>query len=758
MKLKKVFIILGGLLGLLMLAAVALPFFIDVDQYRPQLLRKANAYLNGRVELGRLKLSLWGQVKVDIAGLEVLDSSSRKILSVKDAHFILPFSSILSGAPQLTLRMSKPSISVLRESNGQINVISLLKKNSSADSKGSAAQPAAPGQDSKAKAEDAASEVEIPAIVARARLGFEVVEGSLRYVDEQKKIDTLIEKLNVRLPSASLLQSTVISVQAQLNTKVGESLSLVGPIGFSAVLSPLISAGVLKELGMTLEFDGSDLQISLPGIFEKKKGIPLSVSGKLAVSPERARIDSLNAKFHKSELLVSGSVEQISGGAQTGGEPQMQLKASTKSLDLSSFTEIVPLLEPYRLAGNASLDMELKGPATGVRYQGKLSFSSVSFSHPKFKVDPKIDGSIQIATNELQDIQVQVNGPGSDLKISGKLQDFLRPSISLSVTSTAVDLDQWLVLPDPKSTASSVVTAPATESKKDSASARDTLTGKSNVPSSKAVTTDDFDALLDPLRNNPIALATTLNAVVDVKKCKVRNVVISNIRTSSALRNLSIDLRDSSLEVFGGRVASPEIKLELKPEHPKYIFKGSVKGLQIQKAVESQFALFKNTLFGNLSAEVSGAGSSFNPNSAIDALSMNGSFEVRQARFATLDVAKMAFDGINQSIAKVAEKVPLLKGKQLGAMAERDSAYDLIRGDFQMKGGKFSASNFVAKAEPKKGIDLNGSLSVSVKDLALYGKFDVLDTYNLTKAEELSVDIAGVSVPRLLAEKGKPVR
>ncbi|NDD90906.1 hypothetical protein EBZ37_02310 [bacterium] len=664
---------------------------------------------------------------------------------------MLPFSSILSGSPRVTLQMIKPSIDIVRNADGQINALALFKKGSPSasgtDSQGKASTP--PGGSAE---ESLRTQVEIPAVLARARLGFEVRDGSLRYVDEQKKIDTSVERLRVLLPEASILRPTSLSVEADINTKVGKDLSLAGPVIFSAVINPVISSGSMKEVTASMEASGSDLQIDLPGLFQKKKGVALGLTGKLGFSSDRLRLDALTAKLHESEITLSGTVEQPAA-AQASDGPQLQVRAVSKSVDLASLAGLMPILDPYKVSGSSSLEMEVKGPVSLMRYNGKVSFSSVKFSHPKFKVEPKLDGSIQIATNELQDIQVNVTGPGSDLKVSGKLQDFLKPRIALSIESSALDLDQWINLGSPKAAAKSAAPAKEEPVARSQGKAEKPAVSTGGVSNASV----DFDALLEPLRKNAIASATTLQTDIQIKKCKVYHVALSNLRARATLQNLVFALQDASFEVFDGRVLS-SMKLDLKPARPTYSFTSKVDGLQIQKAVESQLALFKNTLFGSLSAQAAGSGSSFNPDSAMQSLSMKGSFEVRKAKFATLDVGKMVFDGINQSIAKVAEKVPPLKGKQLGAMGNRESLYEIIRSDFQLNGGKFTAPNFSAKAEPKNGLDLSGSLSVTLKDLGLQGRFDITDTYNLTKAEELSVDIAGVTVPRLLAEKGKPVR
>jgi hypothetical protein len=198
--------------------------------------------------------------------------------------------------------------------------------------------------------------------------------------------------------------------------------------------------------------------------------------------------------------------------------------------------------------------------------------------------------------------------------------------------------------------------------------------------------------------------------------------------------------------------------MDLKPAYFSYSFSGKVSGVQIQKAVESQMSFLKDPLLGRLQAEASGSGTGFNPTAAIQALNMKGSFEVKQARFATIDIVKLAADGINGAISKAAEKVPALQGRKLGTPGGKDSSYEFIRSDFQMVGGKFSAPHFVAKSDPGKGIDLQGSLMVDLKDQGLQMKMELIDTHNITKAQDVSAEVAGVQIQHVLAEKGKAVR
>jgi AsmA protein len=55
---KRLLLIIGGLVGLLLVTAIALPFLIDPNRFRPLLEEKLTEALGREVKLGDLKLSI----------------------------------------------------------------------------------------------------------------------------------------------------------------------------------------------------------------------------------------------------------------------------------------------------------------------------------------------------------------------------------------------------------------------------------------------------------------------------------------------------------------------------------------------------------------------------------------------------------------------------------------------------------------------------------------------------------------------------
>src|SRR4051794_37617098 len=112
---KKLAIIFGGFFGLLILVAIAVPLFVDVDKYRPMIVSKANESINGKLSLGKLGLSLWGRVKIDVDGLKLTDAHGTTLVDVKDAGFDLPLLSLLSGKPEVRVHLVNPAINLVKQ-------------------------------------------------------------------------------------------------------------------------------------------------------------------------------------------------------------------------------------------------------------------------------------------------------------------------------------------------------------------------------------------------------------------------------------------------------------------------------------------------------------------------------------------------------------------------------------------------------------------------------------------------------------------
>jgi hypothetical protein len=195
-----------------------------------------------------------------------------------------------------------------------------------------------------------------------------------------------------------------------------------------------------------------------------------------------------------------------------------------------------------------------------------------------------------------------------------------------------------------------------------------------------------------------------------------------------------------------------------KPLESKYSFHSQGYGLKLEEAVKSQWALLKNTVLGELSFEVDGSGTTVEPSRISKDLSMKGSLTIKDAKLTTVDVGKMMGDGVEKTLSKVWDKVPALRGKKLGSLPARDTRYEWIKSQFEMGSGIWRSPLTESKSAPNSGIDFKGRTEVTLSDFSLRAEWDLIDTYDLTGARKLEVDIAGTPVRSIFNEGDAPLK
>ncbi|CAK9251998.1 unnamed protein product [Sphagnum jensenii] len=703
---------------------MVIPMVVDVDKYRPQIVSAVDEHINGKVELGKLSLSLWGKVSVDIAGVKVTDSGGHPVVSVNNAFIDIPLLPILTGSPEVTFKMQSPDVAVFKDKAGKMNVMALAKTSASP-----VASPTAKPADN--------SETKVPAIVANARLGFELRDATLTYKDETTGLSTQLKNLNFVAKDLSLSHPSEIELWSDLDTTLGKELTVKGPARLSGKLNPTVTAGQLDHFQLTATADLDSLEITMPGTFEKKKGVAANADIALSGSAKEMRIDQFNVKFFNADIKSSGTIT----GLENPATAAVQYQITSNEIELKPWTELVPMLKEYELGGSTTLSAAVGGQVSKLSYQAKVGVKDLTAKSAKLKEQPVINGNIVVTTDQIESLLFTLKAPGNDLTIKGKVVSFTAPQVTMDVTSSGMDLDRLMVTPEK--------TAPAkTEPASKAAGDNGALTTK---------TSGDMDAMLDPLRTNPIALKTNASINVDMKSIQAQVVRIDNLQGKMTFKDLVATLDHFSLKVFDGAVKLTASS-QFKPKQPVYHFTADVAGLDLAKAISAEMAAFKNTITGRLNMNASGEGASFNPDLAKANLQMKGSFKVQNAEFTSIDVGKMASSALSESLGKIGGKIPGLAGKQLPAPPSKTMKYDLISSDFGISGGVFSAPNFVAKATPQQGIDLKGLTQVGLKDYGLKLEWEVIDTYNMTHAKDLNVNAGGIQVNHILAQGNNPVQ
>ncbi len=773
--LKKLLIIVGIFLGLFITAAIAIPLFVDVDKYRPQIVQIANQNINGKLELGKLSLSLWGQLRVEVAGLALTDSTGRKVVSVKDAYFHIPFTSILSGSPSLTFKMIKPEVLVVSEKSGKINLMSLAKgsiisatpsQNQVAQSVTSQTNTGAPTtasgtstQTSKSNptSKHSGAALALPAMALTTRLGVELRNAHITYRDMKSGMDTQIKDFNFLLKDISISRPTEIEIWANIEGSQGKIFNINGPLKIAGEVKPVLSGMELDHVEIQAKADFDQLSILIPGTFEKKSGVPAHLDLALMASPFEAKIGRFALKFFNAEINVDGTVKNLSSGEGSGG-PVVNLSVRSNKIDLKPWSELIPPLKEFELGGIAALEGGATGPSEKLGYHAKFTMDNLTAKAPMIKRQPKINLLVKVATDQIETFLMTLTAPGNDLKIQGKLVSFSKPKAEFLVTSSGMDLDQLIDFP--KSARKGTVQAAAVSPQETSDQADENGGG---VPNSKKGSTDakgvaskegDLDSSLDSLRKNAMLRSSAFMLTTDIRSLKAMGVNVTEIQTKAYLKGLQAGVESFGMKVFSGAIKA-SFSTNLEPHAPTYKLSAQAEGVDLREAVESQLQLFKNTLLGKAQVAMNVEGSSLNMDAAISNLKGSGRLRVDHATFATIDVGKMAAESIGPALDQISQKVPGVRGRKVN-IPNKESKYEWISSDFTIAGGKFSAPNFMTKAEPNAGIDLRGSTVVGLKNYSLSAAWEIVDNYDVTRAK--GIDTPGSPGRPLLAEKGQPVR
>jgi AsmA protein len=393
---KRLLVISGIVVAVLLAIVILVPLFINVDSFRPDLEKKLSAALNRNVQVGKLDASILsgGASASEISIADDPAFSKGPFLrasSVKVGVELLPL--IFHKQLKVTsITVQKPEITLLKNGAGKWNYSTLgaSKQQASAEPTGGKAAP----EISVAK--------------------FEIVDGLVR-VGRSAGHTAGKESVyqNVNLTARNISASTAMPFELSAALPSGGKMELAGTVGplnqGDAARSPLDAKITLKHvdlgttgfvdpssgLGGVLDFDG---QARSDGHHLHSEGKAKADGLKVVKGAQPARqpvaldyksdysLDSENGSVN-ANLHTGNSVTNASGTLGAKGEDIVaNLKIQGKNMAVNDVEGLLPALGVVLPSGaslqggNINMDLKAQGPLDRLVIDGPVSITGTHLS------------------------------------------------------------------------------------------------------------------------------------------------------------------------------------------------------------------------------------------------------------------------------------------------------------------------------------------------------------------------------------------
>jgi AsmA protein len=395
---KRLLIVVGIVIAVLVVAAVAAPLFINVDSFRPELEKRLSAALSRPVHIGKLEASIFrggataeNIVIADDPAFNKGDFLKASSLTVGLRLIPLVFSHEINVT---SIAVEKPEIVLLRNSAGKWNYSSLGAH--------SAASPAAkPGSESTGVPDFSVDK-------------FEIVGGTVR-VGQSSGHAAGRERVyqNVHLVASNISLNGVMPFTVSTGTPGGGALNLGGKFGpldrtdsdrtpmdatVKLAHADIGATGFLDPssgLGGTLDFDGtvkSDGKHLHSAGKAKASGLKIVKGGNAAHGPVALDYSSdynlssdtgtIDAKVH-----TGNSIAVATGTVDTHGQESIaHLKLQGKDMAVNDVEGLLPALGVVLPSGASleggviNMDLTAEGPFDRLVINGPLSVTATKLT------------------------------------------------------------------------------------------------------------------------------------------------------------------------------------------------------------------------------------------------------------------------------------------------------------------------------------------------------------------------------------------
>jgi AsmA protein len=399
---KRLLVISGIIVGVLLLVIIAVPLFINVDSFRPDLEKKLSAALNRQVHIGKLDASLLSG-GASASDITIADDPAfnkgpfLKAASVKVGVQLMPL--IFSKQLKVTsLTIQKPDITLLKNAAGKWNYSTL---GATAQKSPSESSKPAPEPSGKSTPDISVDKFEIAGGTVRVghssghSAGKESVYQNVNLVAHNISATSAMPfTLSAGMPGGGTLNlegqagplNPTDSAKSPLDAKIKLNHADLAATGFvdpsSGVGGVLDFYGQVKSDGRKLHSEGkakaADLRV-VKGGQPAKQPVALDYKSDYALDSDTGTI---NANLH-----TGNSVTNASGTLSAKGEDTLaNLKIVGKNMAVNDVEGLLPafgVVLPSGASlqgGNINMDLNATGPLDRLVIDGPLKIEGTHLS------------------------------------------------------------------------------------------------------------------------------------------------------------------------------------------------------------------------------------------------------------------------------------------------------------------------------------------------------------------------------------------
>ena len=401
--------IVGIVVALLIVIAIALPFFIDVNRFRPEIEDQISTALGRQVKIGNLKLAIFsGSVSAD--DLSVADDpafSKQPFIKAKALNVGVELKPLIFDKQlRVTeLVIDHPSVALLRTEAGKWNFSSIGAKNPPASAP--SATPAAAPRSTQPKGTTGGSsnpDLSVAKLVIK--------DGTITLDNISNRVKPQVfPNVNITVQNFSFASKFPFTMSSGLpgggNAKIDGT---AGPMDANdASLTPMTAKVKLNNLNLAesafidpstgiaglVDFDGT---VSSDGRQARSSGsatvdkIKLSPKGTAASKPVQAKfattyeLQRQSGQLSQGDVTIGKAVARLSGDYQLTNAVSLNMKLNAANMPIDDLT---PMLAPLGVAlpsgsslkgGTLTANLTIVGPLDKLVITGPVQVANTTLA------------------------------------------------------------------------------------------------------------------------------------------------------------------------------------------------------------------------------------------------------------------------------------------------------------------------------------------------------------------------------------------